>query len=625
VISRLASLSDTSGTLESYDYLGLSTVIRRAHSQPGVDLTYIKQTGEANGDAGDQYTGLDRFGRVVDQRWIVTSNGTHTDRFQYGYDRDSNALYRNNLVNTAFGELYHASGAGNGYDNLNQLSGFLRGVLTASGGPGTPLDTVASPSHTQTFTPDAVGNFSSVTTDGTAVTRTHNQQNEVTGVGANTLVFDKNGNMTTDEQGRTLIFDAWNRLVAVKSGSTTLASYKFDGLGRRIVETASSNTRDLLFDNWSILEERLNGASTADVQYVWSPLYVNALILRDRSTLHNGTLDERLWVQQDANWNVTALINNSSTVVERYVYDPFGLITFLNANWGTLASSGYNFVYLFQGEQLDPVTGLYHADARDYSASLSRWVNPDPKGYAARDNNLYRFVGNNPTNNLDPTGMEEITPEIRKGVNAGFKEMERIDNLPDPEREKALEAMYQKMRRQQSEYRPDLNGPQIGPAPGTPEYFAYQQEMKWKYQVSMSNAGYSWFYIYMEAFWMPHTGFWETTAVPLLAPFSVRPRADDRDSIYEPTSKGTPPSDRTIGRRFWKDQAENPSRSDYTPQDFERMRNGDPPQRYNPAKGGIESMERSHEPIPKRDGGTAMVPRWPQEHAKVDPNRKPGY
>jgi hypothetical protein len=49
-------------------------------------------------------------------------------------DRNSNALYRTNEVNHNFDELYHASGAGKGYDNLNQLSGFLRGVLTASGG-----------------------------------------------------------------------------------------------------------------------------------------------------------------------------------------------------------------------------------------------------------------------------------------------------------------------------------------------------------------------------------------------------------------------------------------------------------------------------------------------------------
>lgn len=57
-----------------------------AHSQPNVDLSYVKRSGESVADAGDQYTGLDRFGRVVDQRWLNPSTGTATDRFQYGYD-----------------------------------------------------------------------------------------------------------------------------------------------------------------------------------------------------------------------------------------------------------------------------------------------------------------------------------------------------------------------------------------------------------------------------------------------------------------------------------------------------------------------------------------------------------
>ena len=65
-ISRLSSLTEGSTTLEAFSYLGLDTVVQRAHPQPGVDLTYIKATGEANGAAGDPYTGLDRFGQVVD-------------------------------------------------------------------------------------------------------------------------------------------------------------------------------------------------------------------------------------------------------------------------------------------------------------------------------------------------------------------------------------------------------------------------------------------------------------------------------------------------------------------------------------------------------------------------------
>ena len=69
--------------------------------QPGIELTYVKLSGESNGDGGDQYTGLDRFGRVVDQRWIVTSTGTALDRFQYGYDQDGTVLHKYNPVNSA--------------------------------------------------------------------------------------------------------------------------------------------------------------------------------------------------------------------------------------------------------------------------------------------------------------------------------------------------------------------------------------------------------------------------------------------------------------------------------------------------------------------------------------------
>ncbi len=229
-ISRLSSLSDTSGTLESYSYLGLGTVVIRAHSQAGIDLTYVKQSGESNGDAGDQYTGLDRFGRVADQRWRKASDGSSTDRFQYGYDRDGNRLYRTDEVNHSFDELYHANGASNGYDSLNQLSAFARGTLTDTNSDGVP-DTVTTASRSQSWTVDGLGNFSGVTSDGTAQSRTHNKQNEVTGVGSNTLTFDANGNTTTDETGKQFVYDAWNRLVTVKSsGGTTLTSYTVDGL-----------------------------------------------------------------------------------------------------------------------------------------------------------------------------------------------------------------------------------------------------------------------------------------------------------------------------------------------------------------------------------------------------------
>src|SRR5207237_9367236 len=57
-ISRLSSISDSTGTLVSYSYLGLSTVVIEDYPQPGVELTYVAQSVEPNGDAGDQYNGL---------------------------------------------------------------------------------------------------------------------------------------------------------------------------------------------------------------------------------------------------------------------------------------------------------------------------------------------------------------------------------------------------------------------------------------------------------------------------------------------------------------------------------------------------------------------------------------
>jgi hypothetical protein len=81
ILSRVAEIVDvsTDDILARYVYLGLSTVVIAGYGEdgtdPSIELTYLKQGGESNGDAGDQYAGLDRFGRVVDQRWLEYSTG----------------------------------------------------------------------------------------------------------------------------------------------------------------------------------------------------------------------------------------------------------------------------------------------------------------------------------------------------------------------------------------------------------------------------------------------------------------------------------------------------------------------------------------------------------------------
>ena len=74
------------------------------------------------------------------------------------------------------------------------------------------------------------------------------------------------------------MYDAWDQLVQVKnSGGTTIASYGYDGVGRRVTITEAGTTTTLYYsDEWPVLEERVGRA--AKVPYVWSPVYVDALI-----------------------------------------------------------------------------------------------------------------------------------------------------------------------------------------------------------------------------------------------------------------------------------------------------------------------------------------------------------
>lgn len=263
-ISRLSRLTgDAVGgglkSYEEYDYLGAMTMIERGRPESGIKLTMVSQNGSV-GDAGDQYTGLDRFGRVVDQRWIEGSGGSATDidRYTYQFDRNSNRTSRINQLDAAFSETY-------AFDGVDRLVDFARG-----GGGSGPQD--------QQWNLDALGNWTTITSDGTPESRTHNALNELTGVGATPLSYDANGNMTQDEAGRQLQYNAWNRLVRVSLSGNQVAAYQYNGFQHRIVTTVgngpSAIARDLFYSaGWQLLEQRLRTGSSlgsvAEEQFVW--------------------------------------------------------------------------------------------------------------------------------------------------------------------------------------------------------------------------------------------------------------------------------------------------------------------------------------------------------------------
>ena len=99
------------------------------------------------------------------------------------------------------------------------------------------------------------------------------------------------------------------------------------------------------------------------------------------------------------------------------------------------------------------------------------------------------------------------------------------------------------------------------------------------------------------------------------------------DDINKPTRSGADPSWNTIRGRYWKNRAAEPDAvKRYGEANVGRMKQGLAPQRANKnAPGGKKSMELSHEPVPRSNGGTKFKERWPCEHAAVDPYRRPGY
>ena len=259
-----------------------------------------------------------------------------------------------------------------------------------------------------------------------------------------TPTYDRNGNTTTLPDpadltsGYPTAYDAWNRLVKVANATgQTVAGYQYDVLNRRIVEKnyappgTLAETRDLYYSNqWQVQEERVDGSSLAERQYVWGIPYVDCCVLRDRDTTGGGSFNERLYALQDANWNVVALCDITGTVQERFAYTPYGVVTIYSPTW-TAPVSVPPWQYLFQGGRFEVLTGLYYFRNRDYLPVLGSWVQRDPIGYRARDVNLTRYEANSPTDATDPSGLvgDSLTITLERSIENSWNNPEALRNL----------------------------------------------------------------------------------------------------------------------------------------------------------------------------------------------------
>ena len=224
------------------------------------------------------------------------------------------------------------------------------------------------------------------------------------------------GNETAKQK---YVYDAWNRLVKVTDASDVeLGAYEYDGLGRRIVRTDKAADPDVVYDSyyneaWQELEVRKDSDTDPLEQFVWHPYYIDALAVRYYDGDTDGASVAEEYLTQDANMNVTALLDSAGAVQERYEYRVYGELVVLDADFSADADgkSDVENAYTYTGRRFDPESGLYYYRARYYHGTLGRFLARDPIGYKS-DRNLYAYVRGKPCRRVDPSGNASCEPRF---------------------------------------------------------------------------------------------------------------------------------------------------------------------------------------------------------------------
>jgi len=425
-LNRLTKITYPDASTATYGYDKLSQLTSAANMNGTVSFTY-DNLGRATGttdvfgqvlnyayDANDRRTRLS-FGAITNATYTYDALNRLTqitdgakDSVSYVYDATGKLISQtlpNDITTTynydGLGRLTRLKDAKrNKVIADNQYSYNNAGDITENtdlDGTHTysydQLDRLTSATHTGTpaesYAYDGVGNR---TASHRSAVYSYQPFDRLIGAGTATYIYNNNGNMTSksDASGTTqLVWDFENRLTQVVTPASGSVTYKYDALGRRIQRTPSSGvSTNFIYDGQEVVRDINSDGSTAE--------YLNGPGIDNKIRQKGSSSSSTYYFSQDHLGSTTALTGANGKLIEQIAYDAYG-------NSGGSPRTRYDYT----GRERDQLTGLLYYRARFYDPQLGRFISEDPIGLAGGINS-FAYVGNNPQNAKDPSGLYEI-------------------------------------------------------------------------------------------------------------------------------------------------------------------------------------------------------------------------
>ena len=305
------------------------------------------------------------------------------------------------------------------YDALNRLTAFRDGPTDAT---------------IESYTYDATGNRTSFTDAGGAQAYSYpTDSHRLSAVAGVARGYDAVGNTTAIGTAKEYVYNAANRLSAVKQGGAVTMNYAYNGRGERVHRHLGSDVTYSVYDeagHW-IGDYDAGGAPKQQVMWL-DDLPVGLLdgVATTSNRLHYiepdhlGTPRAVIEPQRDVavwTWDIASEAFGNSVPNE----DPDG------------DSATFVFDMRFPGQRYDAASGLNYNYFRDHEAATGRYSQSDPIGLWGGIS-TYSYATSNAMSNLDPTGLQwQVGDSVQSGdrYNAifcdGATPAFRLPNFPD--------------------------------------------------------------------------------------------------------------------------------------------------------------------------------------------------